>query len=157
MSSQNAVILMERSTFDPLAAPMREGFQRVAFDEKRHRASARELLNLAYANGGGDVVSVDEWWAGVSSDEEFSPDLLFVIEAVETGQLVAFAHCWTSAFVKDIATHPDIRGQGVGRVLVSEIASEFRKRGASLIRLKVQRDNPTKALEFYQRLDFRTV
>lgn len=70
---------------------------------------------------------------------------------------MGFAQCWTSAFIKDIAVSHDWRGKGVGRALMAEVFTLFKARGASAVTLKVEADNPSGAVRFYQALGMTAV
>lgn len=157
MTKRDNVILMERALGTPLPWTLSDRYRFSDFDLTRHKHAARDLLNRAYAGGGGDVMTTDQWWSNISSDDEFSVELLFVIEDQDAGEMAAIAHCWSSAFIKDFATAPNARARGLGRALMARIVDRFRETDAETLRLKVLRDNPTKALGFYERLEFRAV
>tara|TARA_Y100000052_G_scaffold27463_1_gene35414 strand:+ start:30341 stop:30850 length:510 start_codon:yes stop_codon:yes gene_type:complete len=129
--------------------------ERRQFDPSCHPISARTLLNLAYQSGGGDVRDTDDWWNEISRDAEFDIALCLAVFDRNSDQLVAFAHGWTSGFVKDIAVHPDFRRSGLGQFLVRELARVFLERGFCQMSLKVMRDNPHGALSFYSALGFK--
>ncbi|WP_299345796.1 N-acetyltransferase [uncultured Maritalea sp.] len=124
--------------------------QLVAFSPAEHATQARQLLNLCYANGGGEVQQYDEWWSIVAKDAEYDSTLCFPVVSRDTRELVAFAHCWTSGFVKDIAVHPKWRRRGIAQALMADIFLRFQERGSDVVRLKVVCDNPHGAVEFYQ-------
>jgi len=46
----------------------------------------------------------------------------------------------------------DWRGRGVGLALMAEIFAAFHGRGATTVELKVEADNPSGAVRFYERL-----
>jgi ribosomal protein S18 acetylase RimI-like enzyme len=85
-------------------------------------------------------------------DSEFEAGLCFC--AVREGELVGFALCWTSNFVKDLVVHPLSRSQGTGAALLSTALHAFRGRGAAVAALKVQATNH-RARRLYERLGFR--
>jgi len=128
------------------------GISPVTFDPGRHAESARALLNEAYAAGGGQIRPFPEWWAEISRDREYDQSLCFAAVSDEMSELAAFAHCWTTAFIKDIAVAPMFRRRGVGRALLAEVFRTFHRRGAASVDLKVQADNPSGATAFYQSL-----
>jgi ribosomal protein S18 acetylase RimI-like enzyme len=101
---------------------------------------AHALLESAYASGGGQVPGFENWWAALSQDAEYASDLCFPLRD-QNGNLVAFAQCWTSAFVKDFAIHPARQRRGIGRSLLLHIFHIFQARGAETISLKVEVDN----------------
>jgi ribosomal protein S18 acetylase RimI-like enzyme len=114
---------------------------------------AHALLKRAYADGFGSVPQdFDDWWATTRHDSEFDPALCLC--AVRDEELVGFALCWTSAFVKDLVVHPDMRRQGVGEALLRSAFEAFRRRGAPQIRLKVRSENMA-ARRLYARVGFR--
>ncbi|WP_445682407.1 GNAT family N-acetyltransferase [Radicibacter daui] len=128
------------------------GFRLAPFTPDR----AREMHSLfaeAYRHGGGSVGPFEDWWQATRSDSEFDPALCFLVEDADA-RLAAAALCWTSAFVKDIAVREDCRRHGLGRALLTHIAATFHARGFHAIELKVEKDNPSGAVAFYQRFGF---
>ncbi|TWB65625.1 acetyltransferase (GNAT) family protein [Nitrospirillum amazonense] len=110
---------------------------------------AHALFTIGYANGGGGVGGLDDWWTDLSTDGEYDPTLLFLVRDSED-RLVGAAQCWTSAFVKDLVVHPLWRRRGIGLALLFHVFASFRERGATAVELKVLRDNP-RALGLYGR------
>jgi len=127
-----------------------------AFTPAHHAVKARALLNECYASGGGDVQAFEDWWPALQADAEYDEELCFIVEDERTNLLVAFAQCWTSAFVKDIAVAPSYRKQGVARVLLKVILVCFAARGNAHLDLKVMADNAP-AIELYRSLGFMMV
>ena len=113
-------------------------------------------MQIAYARGGGSVGPFDAWWPGVRDDSEFAAELVF-LAVDQRGDIVGAAHCWTSAFVKDLVVHPDARRRGIAEALLKTAFAEFRRRGDRHVDLKVQLDNPTGAIRLYERLGMRAV
>ena len=111
------------------------------------------LLEHAYQGGGGSVDPFETWLPAMTSDAEFDPELWFLAEA-EGDLLAGAALCWTSAFLKDLVVHESWRGRGLGTALVHHVLSEFRRRGAPAVDLKVQSDNPSGAHRLYEQLGF---
>lgn len=129
-----------------------DGVRLVAFTpalaEEAHR-----LLVHSYAKGGGTVSCFPSWWQALSQDSEYDASLLFpVIDS--GGRMIAFAQCWTSAFVKDIVVDAGWRRQGLGEALLWHIIGVFIGRRASRLCLKVEVDNPSGAENLYRRLAF---
>src|SRR5438105_1602643 len=81
----------------------------VSVDLLKHPVEAHALLRGAYAGGGGSVGDFDDWWDCVRLDREYDRDLCFVVATGDTGRMVAFAQCWKSNWVKDIAVAPEFR------------------------------------------------
>ncbi|MDJ0921654.1 MAG: GNAT family N-acetyltransferase [Henriciella sp.] len=94
-------------------------------------------------------MTFDRWWPDLTRDEEYDPDLLFVVEETNTSHMVGFAQCWTSGFVKDIAVDGAHRRKGVAASLMSQIFATFKARGLRSVSLKVQADNRSGALQLY--------
>ncbi len=120
-----------------------------AFSEL-HAAAAHALLKLAYANGGGSVASFEEWWNGLSGDEEYDPALCFAVYDTED-RLIGFCQCWTAAFVKDLVVHPRYQGRGVGSALLLHAFHVFGDRSAKTVDLRVQGNNSA-AIRLYESL-----
>ncbi len=121
-----------------------------------HAAEVHALLELAYANGGGTVAPFAQWWVALSADSEFDPALCFLAQA-DNGAIIGVAQCRTSAFVKDVAVHADWRLRGVGAALLLQAYQSFRDRGATHMELKVEWNNPSRAIVFYEKLGWMVV
>ena len=128
----------------------------VPFDVGRHPKPARELLNRAYRNGGGAVLTLEDWWEAVFRDEEFDQKLCFVIETNES-ELAGFLQCWNSGFIKDVAVEFTYRRVGLAKNIVNQCLSELMKLDLSHVDLKVERDNPHGAIAFYEALGFQEI
>tara|TARA_R110002073_G_scaffold303658_1_gene472103 strand:- start:3342 stop:3818 length:477 start_codon:yes stop_codon:yes gene_type:complete len=129
-----------------------DGIVRADFDQQGHARAARNLLNTAYAEGGGDVLAFKDWWPALAADPEYRPDLCFIALDAGTGEPAGFAQCWSLGFVKDIAVAARWRGRGLGRALMTEIFKTFQARGIYEVDLKVAAGNPSGAAHFYQSL-----
>lgn len=121
--------------------------------DAEHAAEIHHLLVKAYATGGGTVPSFVAWWASLIDDAEFDSKLCFLVRT-NSGELIAFLHCWTSAFVKDLVVHPDYRRQGLARALLLHIFSVLKTRGEALVSLKVHTDN-TAAINLYRQIGMK--
>ncbi|KFL29049.1 hypothetical protein JP75_23990 [Devosia riboflavina] len=106
------------------------------------------LLRAAYVSGGGSVPDFDAWWWPLVEDEEFDPALVIIASAgIEP---IGLIQCWTSSFVKDLVVAPNWRNRGLGAYLLNAAFSEFHRRGAPHIDLKVELSNPA-GQRFYHR------
>ena len=106
------------------------------------------LLRTAYSEGYGGVADFEEWWEKFSGDSEFDASLCFLV--VRKDGLAGVALCWTSAFLKDLAVHPDARRLGLGENLLLQVFRTFRAKGASAVDLKVETGNAN-AVRLYER------
>jgi mycothiol synthase len=108
-----------------------------------------------------DESFADEWgWAPIDFEEwkrlrleapDFDPKLLFI--ACDGDELAAVAHCkcaFGGGWVATIGVRPAWRRRGLGRALLLEAFSEFRRRGESAVRLGVDARNPTGATRLYE-------
>lgn len=148
-------VLLMRRPLQPAepAASWPAGYRLMPFSAE-HANAAHALLVEAYRAGGGSVTAaLDEWWHAVSTDEEFDPALCFLVVAADDTP-AAFALCWTSSFIKDLAVAPDHQRRGVATALLSTIFAALAERGCREVRLKVQSDNPSRAQDLYARLGF---
>lgn len=127
------------------------------FSPLQHARQARDLLNAAYHDGGGETESFENWWPRLSADPEFDDALCFVAIAEEDVTLAGFAQCWTSSFVKDIAVAAQWRRRALGRALMQRVFQAFKARGADHVDLKVEAGNPHGADAFYRSLGMQPV
>ena len=106
------------------------------------------LLRAAYASGGSSVPDFDAWWWPLVEDEEFDPTLVIIASAgIEP---IGLIQCWTSNFVKDLVVAPQWRDRGLGAYLLNAAFSEFHRRSAPHVDLKVEGANLA-AQRFYHR------
>lgn len=104
------------------------------------------LLSATYGEKGEKLPPFAAWWAQLSGDAEFDPDLCLLAHDSD-GRLAGVALCWTGAFIKDIAVRADMRRHGLGRALLLHGFAAFRARGAAQVDLKVELANaPARAL-----------
>ena len=122
--------------------------------DKREAKAAHSVLEAGLWEGGGGAPIFRKWWPELRRDAEFDPALIFL--AVERGEIVGMAQCWTSAFIKDLAVHPAMRRRGVGRALMLTAFHAFAKRGAAHVDLKVREEN-TNAQRLYRDLGMTLV
>lgn len=134
-----------------------QGFAFIAFEEARHAAPARTLLNRVYAQGGGDVMAFEEWWPALKTDAEFDPALCLVLIETASGDMAGFAQCWSSSFIKDIGVRPGLRRRGLGQALMAQVFHILAARGFKDVHLKVLADNPSGAVAFYRALGMEEV
>lgn len=114
------------------------------------------LLTSSYESVGDHVPSLTTWWQVLSADEEYEAALIFPVMSGQ-GELIAFAQCWSSAFIKDIVVQPSWRRQGIAEALLLHCFQEFYARGADKICLKVEQNNPFGAERLYRRLGMADV
>lgn len=151
------VLRLRRSLAEPVPEPVwPTGIRLAAFEPDRDAERVHALLVEAYARGGGTVEPFAIWWPGLRDDSEYDPALCLVA-ADGQGEIVGIAQCWTSAFVKDLAVAPSMRGQGLGSALLRHASRIFRERGAAFLDLKVEAGNPSGALRLYRSLGFEEI
>ena len=114
-------------------------------------AALHALLSTSYEAVGDHVLPLTAWWQALSADEEYESALIFPVMSGQ-GELIAFAHCWNSGFIKDIVVQPSWRRQGVAEALLLHCFQVFYARGAGKICLKVEQNNPFGAERLYRRL-----
>src|SRR5580704_8901685 len=142
---------LRRDLTEEIADPVwPAGFHLRAFSAGDAHA-VHDLMQTAYAGGGGSVSTFDTWWPALRDDDEFDASLCFL--AIDgAGEIAGVAQCWTSGFVKDLVVHPRVRRRGLAEALLLTVFLVFRRRGATHIDLKVELDNPTGAVRLYRRL-----
>ena len=127
------------------------GFHVAAFDAILHSSAARDQ------DGGGEILAWGDWWPSVESDPEYDEALCFVVLEESTSNLAAFAHSWTTGFIKDIAVHPALRRRGIGRALMKHVFWTLHERGLISSSLKVLSDNPSNAVAFYRSIGMELI
>lgn len=120
-------------------------------DEPEMIAALHALLSEAYEAVGDHVPPLIAWWQALSTDEEYEAALIFPVISGQ-GELIAFAHCWNSGFIKDVVVQSSWRRQGIGEALLLHCFQVFKARGADKICLKVEQSNPFGAERLYRRL-----
>lgn len=58
--------------------------------------------------------------------------------------------CWTSAFIKDLVVHPDVRHSGIGFALLNHLFAHLSKCGETAVDLHVMENN-LKARRLYEK------
>jgi ribosomal protein S18 acetylase RimI-like enzyme len=145
---------MRRPLDAPIApAPLPPGVTLRPFDIDTGR-ECRDLMNRVYAEGFGDPHAFHEWWTWVTTDADYSAEMMFV--AVSDNTVIGFCHCWTGAFVKDIVVDRYFRAQGIASALLTMALVACKDLGAPYVDLKTDVEN-IKAQSLYQRLGFEIV
>ena len=85
------------------------------------------------------------------NDLEYDATVLF-LALDEKDRVIGLAHCWTSAFLKDLAVSALWRRIGIGEALMLHALTVFQARGAVHLDLKVEDDNPSGAERLYRRI-----
>lgn len=76
-----------------------------------------------------------------------------------SGRIVTFCDYWlvtTELHILAIATHPDVRGRGIGGRMLQHVLDTASATGCSLATLEVRRGNKP-AIAMYERAGFKTV
>jgi [ribosomal protein S18]-alanine N-acetyltransferase len=75
------------------------------------------------------------------------------------GTIITFCNYWlvtTELHILAIATHPDLRGRGIGGTMLAHVLDVAIRTGCSLATLEVRRSN-VPAIAMYERAGFKTV
>ncbi len=118
---------------------------------ERDAEAVKQLLDEAYA-GEPEYIppTFDSWRRFMLGDPSYDPGVWFL--AVEGEEIVGAALNWKEGYVKDLVVSPRWRGRGLGRALMLQTFTEFRRRGIPRVTLKTDSNNPTGASRLYQRL-----
>lgn len=132
---------LRRGLEGPLSQPIwPAGFAIRRFNPGPDAFAVHQLLEAAYATGGGSVASFEPWWNSLSNDDEYDPELVFTVFD-QAGELAGVALCWTTAFVKDLAVARDHRRKGLAMALLRHAFLTFCERGEPAVDLKVETGN----------------
>lgn len=149
--AQNQTLLMTFDLSQAIEGPSLwpSGVRLIPFQPAKHSRPARRLMNLAYQDGGGDCKDWQDWWPSLRSDPEYAEDLCFVVIDTRSDELIGFAQCWVTGFIKDLVIHPELQRQGIGRALLLHVFRALAERGRKRCALKARTDNPSQAVAFY--------
>jgi ribosomal protein S18 acetylase RimI-like enzyme len=144
-----------RKILDETLVPPRwpDGFVMRCF-EPADAPALHALLSEVFDDGSDGPF--EEWWPRVANDPEFDPALCFLVIDAK-GRLAAAALCWSRAFVKDLAVHPEARGKGIAEALMWHSFATFRERGAECVDLKTNTVENAAAVRLYERLGMTPV
>jgi ribosomal protein S18 acetylase RimI-like enzyme len=158
-TQQREILRMWRRLGDEPAPPAVDGIE-----VRTHRNGDAErvhaLLDDAYAGWDDDYTRMphDTWLQWMTQHDDFDPELWFLAEG--DGELVGCALHWGArsgyGWVKDIVVREDVRGNGLGRVLLEHGFHSYAQRDVPRVGLKVDGNNPTGALRLYERAGFET-
>jgi ribosomal protein S18 acetylase RimI-like enzyme len=98
----------------------------------------------------------ESWWAWLSGDDDFDPEVVFVAYGPDSRPL-GVAQCWRGGYLKDLAVTPQARGQGLGEALVLQVFATFQARGVPHVDLKTNLIANAAAARLYQRLGMAPV
>jgi mycothiol synthase len=155
---EREIVRMWRALDGDLAAPTwpSDAGVRTFEDADAHRV--RTLLDSSYAGWDPDysLREHDDWLAFMTGHDDFDPAMWFLCERGD--DLVGCALHWRASegkgWVKDIVVRKSERGRGLGRALLEHGFREYRDRGVERVGLKVDANNPTGALQLYERVGF---
>ena len=104
-----------------------------------------------------EKVSFPTPWSREMFIEDFPRDFSDTLVAAGTSdEILGYAVCWTIAgesHLLNIAVHPALRGQGIGRALLTECIRRAARAGASVIYLEVRAGNDA-AQRLYRSMGF---
>jgi [ribosomal protein S18]-alanine N-acetyltransferase len=98
-------------------------------------------------------------WPRETFERELSREWAHVDVMRDAGRVIAFCNYWivtTELHVLAIATSPELRGQGIGGVLLRHVLDAATAVGCALATLEVRRSNLA-AIALYERAGFKTV
>lgn len=122
--------------------------------EPRDGERLHRLLDEAYSGWDARYVPLahDDWLKWMTEDAEFDPTVWWLAESDD--ELVGAALHWRSGWLKDIVVRESARGRGIAKALLQHGFAAFAQRGVPRIGLKVDGNNPTGAVQLYQRQGF---
>lgn len=146
--------LMRRPLGQPLDVPELPGTLRRSDLSAANAQAVHQLLVLGQAQGGGRVLDFSRWLDAFDHDPECDRQLCFVLE--DALGIVAVAHCWTSAFIRNLVVHPRARQRGIGHSLLGVVFAAFAQRREGHVDLKVMESNLA-ARRLYERAGMQYV
>ena len=98
----------------------------------------------------------DEWWPRISRRCRIRSGAVFPGHRRQ-GPAGGGGIVLDTAFVKDLAVHPEARGKGIGEALMWQAFAAFRERGAAHVDLKTNTVENAAAVRLYERLGMTQV
>jgi len=98
-------------------------------------------------------------WPRSTFEGELTREWAHLDVALVAGRIVAFCDYWVVApdmQVLAIATHPDVRGRGIGRQLLEHVLATAAQHGCQIASLEVRASNAP-AIALYEHAGFKTV
>lgn len=120
----------------------------------RHSLPAHSLLTQSHLLEDGQWLHHPDWLDAFEHNPEFDRSRCFV--AIDSDQVVGVITCWTSAFIKDLAVHPDYRNRGIGAALLNHLFVHLKRCGEAAVDLKVMENNQV-ARRLYEKSDLSYV
>ena len=152
---------MRRPLDHPIAkTPLPTDLQLTRWHET-YSDAARLAFNTAFHDNWGipemDAALWQKFFVGVP---QFRPDLSWLALADET--IVAFCVNWVNegpeeGWIEAVGVVPDWRGNGIATALINQSLHDFQAQGLKSAGLDVDTDNPTGALQLYEKLGFTAV
>ncbi|WP_122438505.1 GNAT family N-acetyltransferase [Pseudomonas viridiflava] len=120
----------------------------------RHSLQAHRLLTQSHLLEDGQWLRHPDWLDAFEHNPEFDRSRCFV--AIDSDHVLGVINCWTSAFIKDLAVHPDDRNRGIGTALLHHLFVHLKRCGEAAVDLKVMENNLI-ARRLYEKSDLSYV
>ncbi|MEE3914785.1 GNAT family N-acetyltransferase [Pseudomonas viridiflava] len=120
----------------------------------RHSLQAHRLLTQSHLLEDGQWLRNPDWLDAFEHNPEFDRSRCFV--AIDSDHVLGVINCWTSAFIKDLAVHPDDRNRGIGTALLHHLFVHLKRCGEAAVDLKVMENNLI-ARRLYEKSDLSYV
>ncbi|MEE4096332.1 GNAT family N-acetyltransferase [Pseudomonas viridiflava] len=120
----------------------------------RHSLQAHRLLTQSHLLEDGQWLRHPDWLDAFEHNPEFDRSRCFV--AIDSDHVLGVINCWTSAFIKDLAVHPDDRNRGIGTALLHHLFVHLKRCGEAAVDLKVMENNLI-ARRLYEKSDMSYV
>ena len=120
----------------------------------RRSLQAHSLLAQSRLLDEGSWLNHRDWLDAFEHNPEFDRSRCFL--AIDNDRVVGLITCWTSAFIKDLAVHPDYQNRRIGAALLSHLFVHLARCGEAMVDLKVLENNLI-ARRLYEKSDMSYV
>ncbi len=146
--------LMRRDLKAPVPhAPWPHGISCASLTLQRS-LQAHGLLAQSHLLDDGPWLDHKDWLDAFEHNPEFDRSRCFL--AIDSDRVVGLITCWTSAFIKDLAVHPDYRNRGIGAALINHLFVHLGRCNEVAVDLKVMENNLI-ARRLYEKSDMSYV